>query len=375
MGTGTAGACVMRHNLTMAKAPLKHLRRTLLLGSRRALVAGALDRVGVLERLLWLRAKCRLPVLSVFTYHRLVALEGEGELDRGVVEASAQELREQLAIIKAHCTVVSASEVRRFCSGQRRPPPNAVMISFDDGYRDNLDLALPILQEAGVPATFFIPTSYPEAGRLFWWDRVALVIHRCQKERAELDYPTPIALSPSRDPEAAVKRVCAAIKRTPGVDLGRLWEELERATGVSIGADEERRLAAAAIMDWSQIRALRRAGMDVQSHSHSHRVLDTLSPEEATRDLVTSRRVLSDALGEPVHAVAYPVGYELRGAFRRAVAEAGFEIGFTNNSGMCLTSRVDPLNVPRVAMDRHQLGALYKLKLLIGERSPRRAAA
>jgi peptidoglycan/xylan/chitin deacetylase (PgdA/CDA1 family) len=127
-------------------------------------------------------------------------------------------------------------------------------------------------------------------------------------------------------------------------------------------------------MDWDQIRALRRAGMDVQSHSHSHRVLQTLSPEEATRDLARSRRVLSEALNERVHAVAYPVGYRLHGAFHRAVEEAGFDLGFTNNSGLCMLSSCDPLNFPRVAMDREQIGALFKLKLLVGERSEPRAA-
>jgi peptidoglycan/xylan/chitin deacetylase (PgdA/CDA1 family) len=109
--------------------------------------------------------------------------------------------------------------------------------------------------------------------------------------------------------------------------------------------------------------------MDVQSHSHRHAVLDTMSPDDAARDLARSRRVLSDALGEDVHAVAYPVGYHLGGAHRRAVDEAGFEIGFTNCTGLCLTSGFDPLNVPRLAMDRGQSAALYKLKLLVGERS------
>jgi hypothetical protein len=104
-------------------------------------------------------------------------------------------------------------------------------------------------------------------------------------------------------------------------------------------------------------------------------VLDTLSPEEAARDLVRSRRILSEVLGEEVHTVAYPVGYRIRGAFRRAADEAGFDLGFTNDSGVCVTSRFDRLNLPRVAMDRRQVGALYKLKLLVGERSASHAPA
>jgi peptidoglycan/xylan/chitin deacetylase (PgdA/CDA1 family) len=347
---------------------VERIRRALPLGGRRALVAGALDTLGLLDRFLWLRARLGLPLLSVFTYHRIAEPSDVAELDPGVAEVNAGEFQEQLAVIKTHCTVVSLRDVRLFLKG-RRLPPNPVMVAFDDGYRDNHDVALPLLEKAGVAATFFIATAYPDGGRLFWWDRVALLMRRCRRARVEIAYPAPLVLEPVRDPIGAARLVSRVIKRTPGLELGRIWDELERAAGVSLDPAEERRLVAGTIMDWEQIRALRRAGMDVQSHSHSHRVLQTLSPQEAMRDLSRSRRVLSEALGEAVHAVAYPVGYRLQGVFQRAVEEAGFELGFTNNSGLCMLSCFDPLNFPRVTMDRGQIGALYKLKLLVGERA------
>ncbi|WP_437503467.1 polysaccharide deacetylase family protein [Sorangium sp. So ce1099] len=339
---------------------------------RRALAAGVLDTLGLLDRFLWLRAKLRLPVLSVFTYHRIAEPSDVAELDPGVAEVSAREFEEQLAVIKTHCTVVSLRDVRLLAKG-RRLPPNPVMVAFDDGYQDNHDVALPLLERAGVTATFFIATEYPDSGRLYWWDRVALLMHRCRRARVEIAYPATLVLEPLRDPITAAMRVCQAIKRTSGLDIDRLWDEIERRTGVSLDRCEERALAARTIMGWKQIAALRRAGMDVQSHSHRHRVLQTLSPDEATSDLTRSRRVLSEALNEAVHAVAYPVGYSLCGAFQRAVKEAGFELGFTNNSGLCMLSSFDPLNFPRVAMDRGQIGALFKLKLLIGQRPGSRA--
>ncbi|AKT43425.1 polysaccharide deacetylase family protein [Chondromyces crocatus] len=308
-----------------------------------------------------------MPILGVFTYHRIAEPDGVGEFDTGVAEATARELREQIALIKAHCTALSLSELRQGLRGGHLPP-NPVLITFDDGYRDCHDVVLPILRDAGVSATFFIPTIYPGAGRIFWWDRVHLTLRRCRREVVELAYPVPLVLHPTRAPRAAADRITAAIKRTPGVDIERCLAELERATDVTLGVDEERKLAQATIMDWPHIRALRAAGMDVQSHGHRHCVLNTMSPDEARRDLICSRSVLMDVLGEPVHAVAYPVGYPLARAHRAAVQAAGFEIGFTNNTGLCLTTACDPLNVPRVAMDRGQVGALYKLKLLAGER-------
>ena len=83
------------------------------------------------------------------------------------------------------------------------------------------------LERAGLPATFFIPTAYPDAGRLFWWDRVAITMRRCKLERIELAYPGRLVLAPTRDPNAAAKLVCRAMKRTKGVELNRALEELD----------------------------------------------------------------------------------------------------------------------------------------------------
>lgn len=334
--------------------------------SKRARLAQALDLLGLLDRLLWLRGRLGIRALTVLTYHRVGQPEDAAGLNREVIEVDPAELEEQIAVVKTHCTLVSLADVRRFRDG-RRIPPNPVLLTFDDGYADNHRLALPILRRAGVRATFFIPTAYPDAGRLFWWDKIALLFHRSFAETVELTYPTRQTLHPRGDPDGATDRVCAAIKTTPRVDLGRVWEDFERALGVAIPAEEERELSRRAIMGWSEIRALAAAGMDVQSHSHRHLVLNTLAPDEAERDLRRSSSILREAVDQPVHSVAYPVGYELQGELRRAPAGASFDLGFTNNTGLCSLRRFDPYNVPRLSMDVSKVGALYKLLLALGD--------
>ena len=142
---------------------------------------------------------------------------------------------------------------------------------------------------------------------------------------------------------------CRQARAAPGPR--RLWEALEQATGVALDAAEERAIAARTILGWRAVKGLRDAGMDVQSHSHEHVVLNSLSPEVAQRDLARSARVLQDALGEAPYSVAYPVGYRLAGALRDATREARFEIGFTNGTGLCPPRIGDPLDVPRVSID------------------------
>lgn len=331
----------------------------------RSLGAAALDTAGVLDRLLWLRARAGQRRLAVLTYHRVGPSERAGELDPALFEATAAQLSAQLDVLSAHCTPVSIADVRRFSMGARLPP-NPVLVTFDDGYLEGHDVALPILRRAGVPATFFIPTAFPDAGRLFWWDRVHLIMRRAAREQLELTYPRRLSLRPQRAPAAAARLVCQAIKQTVGIDLPRLWETLEEQAGVSLSAAEERALAARSIMGFAEVRALAAAGLDVQSHSHEHLVLNTLTPEAARRDLARSAEVLRDTLGTEIYGVAYPVGYELRGPVRRAPEEAGFELGFTNDTGVCPRGALDPLHIPRLSMDLRYALADYKSRLLFG---------
>jgi peptidoglycan/xylan/chitin deacetylase (PgdA/CDA1 family) len=301
----------------------------------------------------------------VLTYHRIGPKERAGELDPALFEATTEQLEAQLEVISSQCTPVSLADLRRFAMGARLPP-NPVLVTFDDGYLEGHDVALPLLRRAGVPATFFIPTAFPDAGRLFWWDRVHLLMRRAAAPRVDLDYPRRLTLHPQSAPAEAARLVCQAIKQTAGIDLPRLWETLEERAGVVLSAAEERALAARSIMGFAEVRALAAAGLDVQSHSHEHLVLNTLSPEAARRDLSRSAEVLRDALGAEVYGVAYPVGYELRGPVRRAPEEAGFELGFTNDTGVCPSGPLDPLQIPRLSMDLDYEIPDYKSRLLFG---------
>ncbi len=274
--------------------------------------------------------------LAVLTYHSHRRLQAtRGELDPGVFDTTPDELAEELAILRAYATVVSLADVRRFFHG-RRLPPNPVLVTFDDGYADAATQAVPILRRAGVPATFFVATAFPDAGCLFWWDRIWLLMRRCRRPRVELAYPTRLVIHPPRGVDAAAHALIDVVKRTPRLDVARFWDGLEQASGVTLDAAEERALAARTLLGWSAVRRLRSAGMDVQSHSHEHFVLNGLSPETVQRDLA--------ALGPPPPRSARrerpsawptPSATLLHGLHHDAPGAAGFELGFTNSTGLC----------------------------------------
>jgi peptidoglycan/xylan/chitin deacetylase (PgdA/CDA1 family) len=293
--------------------------------------------------------------LTVLTYHRVAEPSSPDLFDEGVVDVRPEQLERQLAFVKRWFSPVGIDELLWHVRRGTALPRNCVLVTFDDGYRDNFDRALPILLRHGVPATFFIATDYVDRRIPFWWDVVTRVFKLSSRQRVVLEYPEHAEWSLRGHParSAAVRRALRIVKDVPGLDLERFLGELQRAADVSIGGGEARWLADATVMTWDQVRALRAAGMDVQSHTRTHRVLQTLDAAALAEELYGSRRILEEVLGEPVRAISYPVGKSVRDApaVRQAVRAAGYELGFSNGTGISSIRGLDPLDVRRLSMD------------------------
>jgi peptidoglycan/xylan/chitin deacetylase (PgdA/CDA1 family) len=219
---------------------------------------------------------------------------------------------------------------------------------------------VPILRSVGLRAVFFIATSYVDQRRLYWWERIAYIVGSAHAGKVMLRYPE-VRQFDFAAPGAAGTLV-RVVKNTPGLDIEKFLVGLTALANVDWDAGFERRLADELIMTWDQIRALRDAGMDVESHTRSHRVLQTLDAAALADELAGSRADLERELGQPCRAIAYPVGRAITHIphIRQAVADAGYRVGFTNASGSTLLRNgVDRFDVRRIAVDRDLSEAMF----------------
>ncbi|HEY5944168.1 MAG TPA: polysaccharide deacetylase family protein, partial [Kofleriaceae bacterium] len=139
--------------------------------------------------------------------------------------------------------------------------------------------------------------------------------------------------------------------------------------GVDWSDDIEANHAGNLIMSWDQVRALSRAGMDVESHSRWHRVLQTLEDGLLRDELLGSKQDLEAQLGRPCRAIAYPVGRRIThvSRLRDAVRAAGYRIGMSNASGatriwsgsLAEMLPCDPFDIRRVSTDRGMSDAMF----------------
>jgi peptidoglycan/xylan/chitin deacetylase (PgdA/CDA1 family) len=268
--------------------------------------------------------------LTIFNYHRIARGDPAKEpFDNGVFGPDEEGFRRELLEMKKLADPVSEAELIAALDGGPKLPRSAFMVTFDDGYRDCHERALPILTETRVPAVFFISTGLTEERKLGWWDHIAWYMKR------------------SKGDEAAATPLLRKMALAPASETATLLEELSRATGV---APPPREACDRELMTWEHIRDARAKGVTIGSHAHSHRVLATLDLKTQKDELIRSKKILEEKIGAPVRSLAYPVGgYEHFNVETKAIArEAGYEVAYSFLTGTNLAGAVDRYDVRRM---------------------------
>jgi len=347
----------MHFRRTPARLPfsVRHsVEGTSILFRIRARLASTAGRTGLSD--LVLRANARLPSswqrLTVLTWHR-IAKGLDAGFDRGVVASSPEQFDRQIAILKERFTVIDTAALVKYREEGRPLPPNPVLLTFDDGYRDNLTRALPILQRHRVQAVFFIPTAFMGQGKLFSWERISALISRCRRPEIRIGYPESLQffLGGESSRRSAARELTWVSRSRANVDEARFLAELAEACEVPWDASIERRIADELILDWNGVRALVDGGMEVQSHGQSHALFPFISPEQVLHEATQSRQVLEAQTGQSQVAIAYPAGAGLVPGQPSydAVAAAGYKLGFCLGSKSLRLGHVsDWLSLPRL---------------------------
>ena len=180
-------------------------------------------------------------------------------------------------------------------------PARSACITFDDGYADNHDVAMPILRRHGLTATFFIATGFLDGGRM-WNDTVIETIRASSTPALDLSslglgqHP----LGTIDDRRGAVATLVNHIKYQPVEDRVVLTDNIAQLAGVT--------LPDTLMMSSQQVKALRQAGMQIGAHTVSHPILARLTDEQARQEILGSKRFLEQLLGERVGLFAYPNG-------------------------------------------------------------------
>jgi peptidoglycan/xylan/chitin deacetylase (PgdA/CDA1 family) len=323
--------------------------------SKRELAAAVAQRSGLTGLLASLPTRRGLLVLN---YHRIGNAEA-CEYDSETFSATGDEFDDQIGFLKRHCRLASLDEAIEMAAGGGKSKGTVVLLTFDDGYLDNYELAFPILASHGVHGAFFLPTSYIGTNYIPWWDTIAFIIKTGRRKEFALGPPWSRRFDAGPQGERAVIRAVLGLYKSPLTEDGeRFIAMLEEACGAARPQAGQR-----SFMTWEEAAAMLRAGMAIGSHTCRHEILSKLTAEEQFEELRSSRREIEDRLGSPVTAIAYPVGST--GTFSpvtlAAAEQAGYRAGFSFYGGFNPWGRMERFDIRRLGVER-PTKALFELR-------------
>jgi peptidoglycan/xylan/chitin deacetylase (PgdA/CDA1 family) len=260
-------------------------------------------------------------------YH-YVAAEAPHE-PRAIFPVSVDALRAQLELLGRSWEFVSRNELLAAAAGDAALPERACAITFDDGLRCQVELALPVLEELGIPAIFFVPGKPVAEGRVLRVPKVHALRERIDDaELLELvgaeDVPEDVAREHYRYDTPQAARVKYLLNMALAAD------ERDRVVGAAFAEifPDEAAFAARLYMSREEIRAL---APSVGAHSYAHEPLALMSPEELDRDLERCTALVEELTGERPRAFSYPHGTPstIDVATARRLAAAGYRVAFT----------------------------------------------
>ena len=283
----------------------------------------------------------RAPATLVLMYHRVVATGR----DPFQLTVQPDRFEDHLAVLAERAEVVPLPSVRAPASGPR------VAITFDDGYRDNLERAAPALARRSMPATVFVATRIFEDPRPFWWDAVEHLVLDAAPDAAEvleLDLDRRYRFDVrGADARARSLQVLSRVLRPVSATVrARALEDMEQQMGTQAGPCD-----CHALLDRNGVAELARApGISLGAHTVHHPRLSALDGPSQREELERSRRDLG-SLGADVRTAAYPFGGhdDWTSTSARVAGDCGFDLTVTAIGGD-VTPRTPRHRVPRHAV-------------------------
>jgi peptidoglycan/xylan/chitin deacetylase (PgdA/CDA1 family) len=299
----------------------------------------------------------------VICYHRIITQEqASDEWVHDAMWISPETFATQIGWMQSVGEVVPHERLLDFDTPSDHP---LFALTFDDGWRDNYEYALPIMRRYGVSGTVFLATSFMDDGRLIWPEDVTLKTKRatamhseeCIRAAIRALAPHPERLNPHAEVRVSIEATIEQLKyvvESERVDrVAAYYEALELDVQPLKGY----------MMNWTQVSELHRAGIGLGSHTHTHRICSESTPEQVEEELLVSRRRIREMVGCEVETFAYP-NARYHGWEGEVLRRTGYRSAFRIHN-LPVTPAADRFFLPRmISAEFVSESDFFKLRLL-----------
>jgi peptidoglycan/xylan/chitin deacetylase (PgdA/CDA1 family) len=317
----------------------------------------------VMAQTLWLLGYYRRAIRGIrhpfiLKYHRMrpagrevLSNQARGEFSAGI---GARQFEGHLRLITRWFKPIPMAEMGWAVAGKKALPEKAVALTFDDGYRDNYEVAYPLLKRYGVPASFFVCPGLIDSHQGFWWDEIYALIEKTTATELNIGKILQASGLPSHRKDGALSLVTRQQKISAGESLVAQGKRMSPQTltiflgrlNEALGVPLDSNVRQQTLMNWNEIREMHRDGMEIGSHTMTHPMLTQVSESTMRTELSEARARLSEVLGTAPVGFVYPSG-AFSATARNIVREAGHIYACTSLSGF-IGGATDQHLLPRV---------------------------
>ena len=282
--------------------------------------------------------------LYVLAYHRVDEYENRPWLDPELISAEPAQFNSQMRLVAEKYHPVSAEDVLNAIKGEQPLPPNSVLVTVDDGYRDFSEVIFPITSQYGIKPVLFIPTAYVGRGP-FWWEKLFTAVS---------NYPGPEISTPlgsfsirtRAEKKQATRHLTQEVKKLPFEQGMQIVDALYHDFSPR-NSDDTR-----SILTWDELRVLARSGVTVAAHTHTHALLSRIPIELASQEIRTSQETIHRELGQSLPIFAYPNGKpeDFTAEHVDLLRDLGFIFAVTTVEGSASLSNERLLCFPRIGV-------------------------
>ena len=246
--------------------------------------------------------------LAILLYHGVTDFKSQGIENYSKKHISVNTFMSQTKYLKKNCNTISIEDYIAFRENGESLPPKTVIITFDDGFKNNYTTAAPILDELGLPAVFYVCSGVVDTGFMFWVDILEDCLNLCKKSTisVELDERHCFVIDNQKNKIDALEKIKAYCKSASKERKDQVVEDVQNETEIEASVEQSPNYEK---ITWNELREMQNAPLfTIGGHSIHHEILSRFSAERLDNEVRHSLDLLELNLKTSICHYSYPEG-------------------------------------------------------------------
>jgi len=270
--------------------------------------------------------------LTIVTYHRLSEVSPEGiKYSLPYLFVKKKTFENHILFFKKHYRIITFKDLNEF-NKKGKIPWNALIITFDDGYEDNLKLAMPTIKQHQIPCSVFLATDKIGGNDVAWWDEIYWRMNLLTKHKGR-------NVGKDCNHDVLMAEMLNKLRIDPSGIFSEMngWEENEitellRLLRNAVRIQEREIISYNKFLTWDQV-VMMMEWIDFESHGRSHKILTNLDDEKVKKEMEESKMTIENRIKRKVIAFSFPAG-KYDGRMEGILKDCGYQFAVTQRRGI-----------------------------------------